>query len=104
MKIKDIITLLENADALRFEVQDQLLKYVRDKSIPLDDRFKVWTRHIDKHRHPNADIDFVDKMNAINKTIPLDAVVTWLDVLMYYTADDTVRELLIEENFGRMEA
>lgn len=104
MKTEDIVSVLENADALRFEVQDQLLTYVRAKIIPLDDRFRIWTRHVDKRRHPNADIDFVNKMNAINKPIPLNAIVTWLDVLTYYVADDDVRELLIAENFGRIEA
>ncbi len=102
MKTEDIISLLDNADALKFEVQDQLLEYVRDKSGLLAVRFSIWTRHVDKQHHPNGDTAFVEKMTAADKIVPFDVAVTWRDILLYYPDSDIVKELLIEENFGRL--
>ena len=103
MKIEDVIIVLDNANALKSTAQPTLRMYVLNKSIPLETRFTVWMQHCDKRVNRNADIDFVTKMFAAGKVVPF-IVLTYNGILAYYQDDNIVKELLIEENFGSIEA
>lgn len=52
MKIEDIIIVLDNANKLRDECQDQLHEYVNNPFIPLEKRMEVWIKHLVKGVRP----------------------------------------------------
>jgi len=97
------------------KVQPTLREYVTDKSIPLDERFPIWTAYCNKEERSFivARGDFGIIGDLVRDCEPYDyergCTYTWEDFLEYAIDEEIdipveqFKEMLIETNFGSFE-
>jgi hypothetical protein len=109
---RSLVRALEDNARFQKESQPKLREFVTDKSVPLDERFRVWSTWCEKKDDGwiPARGDFGIIGNLVRDGIPYDydrhRVYTWEDFLSYAEDDEVsmsveqFKELLIETNFG----